>query len=554
MTPVRAGMAVQVGAWGDATSGLAPGSAEANADPATTVRQSDSGPSDPGASGVEEAGSSPHEIVSAGEFLTGSKLSAGCPTDVELVVVGAGPGGLSAAVAAARAGTRVLVLDENSRPGGQIYRQMPESFVEEGDTSHSLIATAGRELLDEAQAIGVEIRTDTTIWGSFESGILEVVTGDQPHRIRPGRLVLATGAHDRPVPVPGWTLPGVFTVGGAQALLKSQRMMVGRRILLCGVGPLLLVVAAQLAEAGAHVVAVVEPVSPLRAARILPALLREWPLAREGLGYGWSLAKRRVRWRGGRVLTRIEGDGRVERAVVARVDRDWNVLPHAQVYEVDAVCLGYGLVPSIELATISGCQIRLDSHTRTWVPALGADLRSGTLGVFVVGDGAGISGAQTAVIEGRIAGLSVARELGHLDLARADALLGPLLARRAELKRFARVLSRTYRLQQGLLSLAQPDTTVCRCEEVSLAEVDQAIGEGADTLPLLKAWTRAGMGLCQGRMCGSFLMERLASRLQRPLEEIGRFGPRIPSKPVISLGSVSRQPLPRSEVPDSPGA
>ena len=221
MTPVRAGMAVHVGPWGDATSGLAPGSDEPGTDPATTVRQSDPGPQDPGTSGVEEA------------------PSARCPTDVELVVVGAGPGGLSAAAAAARAGTHVLVLDENSRPGGQIYRQMPASFVEEGDAPHSLIATAGRNLLDEAQAVGVEIRSNTTIWGSFESGILEVVTRDQPDRIRPRRLVLATGAHDRPVPVPGWTLPGVFTVGGAQALLKSQRIMVGRRILLCGVGPLL---------------------------------------------------------------------------------------------------------------------------------------------------------------------------------------------------------------------------------------------------------------------------------------------------------------------------
>lgn len=555
MTPVRAGMAVEVGRWGDAVSGPAPGSGEPDTDPATPVRQlGDPGRPDPATGGVEEARSEPRAIVPDGELFAGPQPSARCPTEVELVVVGAGPGGLSAAVAAARAGTHVLVLDENSRPGGQIYRQMPKSFVEEGDAPHSLIAPTGRDLLDEARAVGVEIRRDTTIWGSFESGILEVVTRDRPERIRPQRLVLSTGAHDRPAPVPGWTLPGVFTVGGAQALLKSQRMIVGRRILLCGVGPLLLVVAAQMAEAGAHVVAVVEPVSPLRAARILPALLRELPLAREGFEYGWSLVKRRVPWRGRSVLTRIEGDGRVERAVVARVDRDWNLLPHTQAYEVDAVCLGYGLVPSIELAAICGCPIRLDPQTRTWVPALGADLRSEAPGVYVVGDGAGISGAQAAVVEGRIAGLSVARELGHLEPARADARLGPLLARRAELNRFARALSRTYRLRPGLLSLAQADTTVCRCEEVSLAEVDRAIAEGADTLGLLKAWTRAGMGWCQGRMCGSFLMERLASRLQRPLEEVGRFGPRIPSKPVISLGSVTRRQPPRGEGPGPPGA
>ncbi len=519
-TPVREGMVVEGGPWGGAMAG----------------------PADVGPSGDEETAAPAPEVGASDRALTDQEPTHQPPTEAELLVVGAGPGGLCAAIAAARAGTQALVIDDNPRPGGQIYRQRPTSFGQGGDAPWGTTVQAGRKLLDEAQAAGVEIRSDVTAWGTFEPGILEVATRGSPHRIRAKRLVLAAGAHDRPVPLPGWTLPGVFTVGGAQALLKSQGMLVGRRVLVAGVGPLLLVVAAQLAEAGAEIVAVVEPVSSLRIARLLPALLRELPLAREGLGYRWSLAKRRVRWRGRSVLARIEGDGKVERAVVAKVDSDWCRLPDStQTYEVDAVCLGYGLVPAIELPAICGCPIRLDPQTRTWVPALGGDLRSGAPGVFVVGDGAGISGARAAAVEGRIAGLTVARELGHLAPAGADALLGPLLARRAELERFARALHRAYRLRPGLLSLAEGDTTVCRCEEVSLAEVDQAIAGGADTLGLLRAWTRVGMGSCQGRMCGSFLMERLASRLRRPLEEVGRFGARAPLKPVISLESVSRQ-------------
>ncbi len=486
-------------------------------------------------------------------------------TDVELLVVGAGPGGLCAAIEAVRAGVDVVVLDDNPRPGGQIYRQMPASFTREGgarrgsahdegarqgfghgaSTRSGKKVRAGQALLDEARAAGVVVSSGSTAWAMFDPGVLEVVTGDRNHRVRAQRLVLATGAYDRPVPLPGWTLPGVFTVGGAQGLLKSQRLLVGQRVLVAGVGPLLLVVAGQLAEAGAEIVAVVEPVSRLDTLGLLPALLREWRITREGLGHRWSLARRRVPWLGRSMLVRVEGEENVERAVVADVDSDWQVVPDStRTFEVDAVCLGYGLVPSVELATICGCPLRFAPETRSWVPARGADLQSGAPGapgIFVVGDCAGILGAQAAAVEGRIAGLTIARDLKRLEPARADRLLQPYLERRAELERFGHALHRAFELRPGLTSLAEADTVVCRCEEVTLAEVDEAIDEGADTPGQLKAWTRAGMGSCQGRMCASFLMERLASRLGRSLEEVGYLRTGAPAKPIISLESVSRQ-------------
>jgi NAD(P)H-nitrite reductase large subunit len=241
------------------------------------------------------------------------------------------------------------------------------------------------------------------------------------------------------------------------------------------------------------------------------------------------------------MLVRVEGEGAVERAVVADVDSDWQVLPGStRTFEVDAVCLGYGLVPSVELATICGCSLRFATETRSWVPARGADLQSGAPGIYVVGDCAGILGAQAAAVEGRIAGLTVARDLNRLEPARADRLLQPYLERRAELERFGRALHRAFELRPGLTSLAEADTVVCRCEEVTLAEIDEAIDEGAHTPGQLKAWTRAGMGCCQGRMCSSFLMERLASRLERPLEDVGYLKNRAPAKPIVSLESLSR--------------
>ena len=423
----------------------------------------------------------------------------------DLLVVGAGPGGLCAAIEAARGGVDVIVVDDNSRPGGQIFRQPPETFEGPGSSAPGKELERGRELLAEARYLGIEIRLETTAWGYFDRRTVELVTGDLCERIRARRVVLAPGAYDRPVPMSGWTLPGVFTIGGAQALLKSQRTLIGNRVLLAGSGPLLLVVASQLHEAGADVVAVSEPVASLAALRQLPAILCQPGLVLDGLRYRWSLMRGRVPWHSRTRLVRIEGEDRVERAVIGPAAADWSSKPgDLRTFEVDSVAVGYGLLPSLELPRIFGCDTTYDPATRCWIAVRDGEFQSTVPGVYVVGDGAGIAGAVAATVEGRVAGIAVARELGRLPTAEAARRIDGLRARLRRVDRFRR-----------------------------------AIDAGASTFDLLKGWTRTGMGPCQARMCGPFVHEWLARRQGVEHGTLSEGTARPPAKAVVSLGALA---------------
>jgi thioredoxin reductase len=458
----------------------------------------------------------------------------------ELLVIGAGPAGLAAAAEAARAGVHVLLIDDNLRPGGQIHRQTPAEFRSTG-VAASADFRGGQALFEEARATGVNFRFGCTVWGSFEPNLFEVTDGTDSFQVAAGRTVIAAGAHDRPVPVPGWTLPGVFTVGGAQVLLKSQHMLPGRRILLAGAGPLLLVVASQLVQAGANVVAISEPIGTWSGLSVLPALAREWRLLRDGLRYRARVFRGGIPWLSGTVLVRVEGIECVTGAVLADVDAQWRPRRGTERHvAVDAVAIGYGLLPSIELPRICGCAVEYDRTALTWRPVRSPLFESSVPGIFIVGDGAGIAGAVVAVEEGRVAGLAVAEQLGHMRGDAARRLRASHLSRLKTLERFRRTLDRTYALRPGLFELATPSTMACRCEEVTFAELEEAAQDGADSPAVLKSFTRCGMGPCQGKMCGAATAEWLARRVGRNVEAMGPLSAAPPARPVVTLGALAR--------------
>jgi len=451
----------------------------------------------------------------------------------DLVVVGAGPAGLRAAIEGARAGLSVAVIDENARPGGQIFRQIPEAFgvVDPGRLGSEF--ARGQALFAELQPLPIRFVLNATVWGTFEDRVLEVAQGDRGLRIRGEAVVLATGAYDRPVPVPGWTLPGVLTAGGAQTLLKSQRILPGRRILMAGTGPLQLVVASQLAKAGAEIVAVAEAVPARALVRHTISLLRVWGITRDGLAYRWTLVRKRVPWIAPAILVRVEGREGAERATIARADAEWRAVPGTErTFEVDTVCLGYGLVPSIELARLLGCRLWFDALADVWVPERDDAFETTVPGVFAVGDGAGVAGAVVAAEEGRIAGLAVARALGRLTPVEAALRMAPARRRLIRLAAFRAAMDAAYRIRPGLQELATADTIICRCEERTRADLESAIADGARRPDHLKAWTRAGMGPCGGRMCGLSVAHLLARQLGTDMARLGWYRARPPIKPV----------------------
>jgi NADPH-dependent 2,4-dienoyl-CoA reductase/sulfur reductase-like enzyme len=418
---------------------------------------------------------------------------------VDVAVVGAGPAGIAAAVAAREAGASVAVIDRYPAIGGQIWKR-PLGEPPAPDEA--------RGWATRLEASGAEMLLDTAVWGVRDGHTLLTERADgTPGAVRAAAIVLATGAHDRPVAFPGWTLPGVMTAGAAQTLVKAQRTLPGRRVLLAGAGPFLLPVAAALEAAGAEVVAVAEATRRRRWAGAGPRMLRHPRHLAEYAAYRARLSAVPFLW--GHVLVRADGPGRVERATLARADAAWRPVPGSErTFEVDALCTAYGFLPALELGRALGCELDGDALAHD------AAMRTSVSHVFVAGEAAGIGGAELALTEGAVAGRRAAG---------ADVPAG-LGRRRRRAAHFAGVLDDLFRPGPGLAELPDPDTVLCRCEDVTAAAVDRAVADGADSLTALKLATRCGQGPCQGRMCERTVAARVPST--------GRFSSRAPVRPV----------------------
>jgi thioredoxin reductase len=457
----------------------------------------------------------------------------------DLLVIGAGPAGLSAARAGALAGLGVVLLDERDKPGGQYFKQRS---ARAGGAPLDAQMAAGARLVAEVRDLGVRLVPDAVVWGAFRPLEFAALVGGRPVLYRPGRAILATGAYERGVPVPGWTLPGVMTTGAAQTLLRSHGVVPGRRVLVAGNGPLNFQLAHELARAGAQVVAVAEAAAApgLASLRSLAGLARAPRLLAQGLGFLASIRRAGAALHHGTVLSAIEGDGRVRRARLVRIDAEGRpVGPDVAAYDVDAVCMGYGLEPANELARLLGCEMRHDAARGTFVTVADEDGATRVPGLLVAGDGAGRVGAQAALAQGWLAGCRAARDLGH---AAPTALLAETRRRRAALarhRRFQAALWEVFRAPELRHQLAAPDTPVCRCENVSLARIEAELEAGIATIGALKRGTRAGMGRCQGRYCGPVLLRLLAARSGTTLSEDLAFAPRPPVRPV-PLAAVAR--------------
>ena len=454
--------------------------------------------------------------------------------ELELAIVGAGPAGLFAAMEAARAGVRVTLFDEQPRPGGQIFRQFPQGFQVTRPGLLGREYQQGQTLLQQFQEAGrVDYRRQAVVWGLLPDREIAYIQEQQSQSVRYGKLILATGAYDRPVVFPGWTLPGVLTAGGAQTMVKTQRVLPGKQFLLAGSGPLQLALAKQITEAGGEIAAICEAGrldNPLGLAR---GLLGQPSLLADGWRYWRSIRRAGIPLRREHLLLEAGGRDRVEEALIAKVDRDWRPLPGTERrVPVDTICVGYGFVASSELSRLAGCGHRYDAALGGWVPDRTRDMETDVPGVYAAGDCAGVAGRLVAADEGRIAGIAAAAALGYLSTDDAERRQRNARKRLARLQRLRDVLDAISRPRDGLYELAGEETIVCRCEEISLGEVRQALAEGAVDLDDVKRRTRVGMGLCQGRMCAPGLQEILAREQNLNPDQLASLHLRPPVKPV----------------------
>ncbi len=446
---------------------------------------------------------------------------------VDLAVIGAGPAGMAAATLAAELGLDTVVIDEQDTPGGQIYRAVERAIA------YSPLGpdyVAGQKLAAAFRASGAHYLPATTVWHIDPDGTVSVAAEGHVDTISARHILLATGAIERPVPVPGWTLPGVMTAGAAQIMLKTADLVPEGRVVLAGQGPLLYLVAAQLADAGAPPAAILEtaPRGNYRAA--LRRLGAAWAGRRalaKGLALIWAARRAGIPVvRGVRGLT-ANGRGRVESAA-------WE----GGELAADHLLLHEGVIPNTQIGLALQLAHDWDEAQLCWRPRVDEWGRSSLPNLLVAGDGGGIAGADAAALSGRLAALAAATALGHIDPAERDRRARPMRAALARERAIRPFLDALYRPAPAVLVPPRDDVTICRCEEVTVGQIRRAARLGAQGPNQAKAFTRCGMGPCQGRVCGPIVAAVIADTRGVPVAEIGTYRPRAPYKP-ITIGALA---------------
>ncbi len=456
--------------------------------------------------------------------------------DTDLIIIGAGPAGQAAAVEASSHGLSVMVLDEQSQPGGQIYRNITRN-ADNGSKLRDILGRdymRGAALAREFAKAEIDYRPGASVWQVDPNCAVSFSHNGTASQVTGRRLLIATGAQERPVAIPGWTLPGVMGAGAAQVLLKSAGAVPMGRIAVAGSGPLLLLVTQQLIDAGANVVALLETTRTadyIAAAGTLPGALRAPEYLRKGMAM-----RRHVKAAGVPIHSGVRGLA-VFGSETAEGIR-FQSGGAAQEIAADTVLLHEGVVPNVQITRQLWCDHEWVEPQRYWRPVLDDYYNTSIEGIAVAGDSAGIYGAEAAAVAGRIAALDAACRLEKITAADRDREAAPLLKQRSKYQAIRPLLDSLFRPNPEILAPADDETVVCRCEEVSAGTIREGVRLGATGPNQLKSYMRCGMGPCQGRFCGLTVAEIIAAERGESVRDVGYYRIRPPIKPV-TLGELA---------------
>lgn len=443
------------------------------------------------------------------------------------VIVGAGPAGVRAAETLVAAGLRPVLVDEAPRGGGQIYRRQPPSFRRSGRDLYGSEAAKAAALHATLEALQdrIDYRPEALVW-NVRDGRVHILKDSTTYSLPYDALIIASGATDRIFPLPGWTMPGVYTLGAAQIALKAQACAIGERVAFLGSGPLLYLVAYQYLKAGAGPVAVLDTASwGQRLAGSITMASRPRVLL-NGLGYMLALARAGVALHSGITPLACEGSGAGVTGLRFR-----SAGGRERQVACDAVGFGYHLRAETQLADLASVPFAYDNRLSQWMPECDTQGRSAVPGVYLAGDGAQLAGADGAEVMGRLAALAALADHGHpVDAAE----VGRLLALNHRMRRFRDGIATAFAWPGARLARQLPDETiVCRCEAITAATLRRTARElGAPEVNRAKALSRVGMGRCQGRFCGLASAEIVAAALDVPTAQVGRLRGQAPVKPL----------------------
>jgi hypothetical protein len=445
---------------------------------------------------------------------------------VDVAVVGAGPAGLAAAATAAELGLSVALLDEQAHLGGQIYRDVARAGADRLQVLGDDYA-AGRALVERFTQSTARHVGGASVWNITRDRVVHYLKDGKSHSMTAGQVILCTGAMERPFPIPGWTLPGVMTAGAAQILLKSAGLAPSQPVVLAGCGPLLYLLAWQYLRAGVRIGAIVDTTQQrdyLRALRHIGGVLAGWRDVKKGLALIRSIEGAGIPFYRGATDLAVEGGERAT-ALCFRIGSKSHRVP------TDLILLHQGVVPNIQITASLRMAHRWDDRQLCWLPQADAWGRLALDGFLIAGDGRGISGGAAAALQGELAALAAAHSAGRLPERERDHKAGPLrsaLRRQLHIRPFLDTLYRP-KLQHRVPA---DDVIACRCEEVSAGELRRMVALGCTGPSQTKAFSRCGMGPCQGRLCGLTVTEVIAHERGVSPADVGHYRIRPPLKPI----------------------
>ena len=462
----------------------------------------------------------------------------------DLIIVGAGPAGMAAALAADRAGVRTTLIDENKSIGGTIDRELPSAIE---SSALSIDALRGAEMRSEIESLSarMELFTETSVRGCFPGNQLAIQREDGWQMLAAKQLIFAAGAYEFVPPFPGWTLPGVMTPGAAQSAVMRGDKFTGKRAVVAGTGPFLLVVANQLQAAGIEVVAVVETARRRRFVRHGIGLLGQRGSIRQGKDYLGSLRAAGIPLYWGHIVTEAHGvdksDGRLNAVTVSCCNAHGQPVGDSMRFDVDTLCVGYGFVPRTKLARQAGCKLRYAHELGGWVADVDSTFLTSMPSIRVAGDSGGIVGAAVSELEGTLAGLAAARDLGCLSDEAYSVMSVPISHHWEHLQPSRRALGQIYRVPDRIVDLATAETVVCRCEGLTREEVEaniefgevsvQGVDVQGDDIQACKIASQLGAGDCHGKRCWPTVARLIAQKTGKTVAECGPGNTNPPALP-----------------------
>lgn len=446
----------------------------------------------------------------------------------DLIIVGAGPGGIAAALTAEKLGLTILVVDEQPEPGGQIYRSMERSRSE---NAHVLGKDyfAGKSLIEAFRASNVTYMASTTVLNITSDFAVDLLCAGVTRRVQGRRMLLSIGAVERPVPMKNWTLPGVMGAAAADILFKSADMVPNQPVVIAGSGPLLLLAACHLVDNGVKIAAMVETATIkdyLKATPFLPKALLRCGYLLKGMMMQLKLRRAGVPiYLGGRDLE-VMGKEQAEGL------RFTTCLGKQKEILAQSVLLHEGVVPNIRLSEALNCEHQWYAPQRYWKPVLDIWGQSSVQGVSISGDASGIGGGPMAVLRGHLAAIDSAYKLNKINEVERNCLGAEYKKKLAKEELIRPFLDHVFPPNPQTLNPSNDDVVICRCEEISAGQVRDAIAQGARHPAQIKGATRAGMGPCQGRMCAATITEMIAKNCSLDISEVKSLRVRTPLKPL----------------------